>query len=419
VELNQLEPSEIQATTVDNKITPPWPIRDLVLGMLPLFLFVSGSLILQQLKIVYFSPSSIVHPSILLYVAFYLSLMVYPYMTLKRRGTWPLITPIRPAGLVKEIVRAFGYMILIGIITGVAVKIASLMIKTDDTMAGAWEWIQSSPNEYITIPFLIFAATIGPVAEEYYFRGFLFNALKSRFPIWVALISQAFLFSIVHQYDLLGSFKIFLVGIGLAIIYQYRKTLLSPILVHCVTNALWAVPMIILTVQNHHRPAENWTEAKIQPDWFTQMSLDEIEINPKYNADAEVDFVINQLGSKGARKWKKEAIAFDAILHVFPNDRLACARAKLGLSSIYLYHLHDYRRAVIEADDLLLLYPEQKEQYALALSNKGYAFFYMNDLVQSRDAFQIVLRDFNVIDKAKENAKTGLEWIDRIENRKQ
>ncbi len=415
MESNQLEASEMQATAVDNKMDPPWPTRDIAIGILPLFLFVSGSFILRQLKIVYFSPSSVVNPSILLYVAFYLSLIAYPYITLTRRRIWPLITPITPAGLIKEIARAFGYMILIGIVTGLAVKILSVMLKTNDTMSGAWDWIQNSPNEYITIPFLIFASTIGPVAEEYYFRGFLFNALKTRLPIWVALISQAFLFSIVHQYGLLSSFKIFLIGIGLAIIYQYRKTLLSPILVHCVINALWAVPMIILTVQNHHRPAENWTEAKKQPEWFTQMSLDEIEIDPKYNADAEVDFVINQLGSKGAKKWKKEAIAFDAILHVFPNDRRACARAKLGLSSIYLYHLHDYRRAVIEADDILLLYPEQKEQYALALSNKGYAFFYMNDLAQARDAFQKVLRDFNAIDKAKENAKTGLDWIDRIE----
>jgi membrane protease YdiL (CAAX protease family) len=414
VEPRQLEVSERPATTVDNIIDSPWPIRGLVIGIIPLFLFVSGSLILRHLKLIYFRPSLTLHLSILLYVAFYLSLIVYPYITLKRRGSWPLITPIRSVGLVKEIVRAFGYMILIGLVTGLAVKIVSALLKTKDNMTGAWEWIQNSPNEYITIPFLIFSFTIGPVVEEYFFRGFLFNAFKTRFPIWLALISQAFLFSIAHQYGLLTSFRIFLIGIGLAMIYQYRKTLLSPILVHCVINAFWAVPLIIMTIQNHHRPAENWAEAKKQPEWFTQTSFEKTGIDPKYNADAEVDFVINQLGSKGARKWKKEAIAFAAIGHVFPNDHHACARAKLGLSSIYLNYLHDYRRAIVEADDLLLLYPEQKEQCALALSNKGYAFFYMNDFVNARDAFQKVLSFFKTADKARESAEAGIDWIARI-----
>jgi len=156
VEPSQLEASERPTTTVDNKIDSPWPIRDLVIGIIPLFLFVSGSLILRYLKLIYFRPSLTLHLSILLYVAFYLSLIVYPYITLKRRGSWPLITPIRSVGLVKEIVRAFGYMILIGLVTGLAVKIVSALLKTKDNMTGAWEWIQNSPNEYITIPFLIF-----------------------------------------------------------------------------------------------------------------------------------------------------------------------------------------------------------------------------------------------------------------------
>ncbi len=416
VESNRLESSEIPATVVDNKIDPPWPTREIVIGLIPLFLFVIVNIILRPLKIIYFRPSLTVHLSILLYVVIYLCLIIYPYITLKRRGTWPLITPFNLVGLVKEIIRAFGYMILISIAANLGVKLASVLIKTKDSMTSSWQWIQNSPNEYITIPFLIFAVTIGPAIEEYFFRGFLFNALKTRVPIWVALISQAFLFSLVHQYDFLNSFGIFVIGLGLAIIYQSRKTLLSPILVHCVINAFWVLPLIILTFQNHHQPAENWTEAQKQPEWFTQLRLEEIEIDGKYNAEATVDFVINQLGSKGAKKWKKEAIAFAAIQNVYPNDRHACARAKLGISSIYLYYLRDFRRAVVEADGLLLLYPEQKEQCALALSNKGYAFLYMSDFANARAAFQRVLRDFNTVDKARENAEIGLDWLDRIEN---
>lgn len=415
VESNQIDASEMPATIAGNKIASPWPTSDLIIGILPLFIYVSYGLILRQLKPVYFSPSSKIHPSTLLYGAFYLVLIVYPYMTLKRRGAWPLITPIHPVGLIKEMVCSFGFMIFYGFAAGLVLKKVSVLLKINDTMAGAWEWLQNSSNEYITIPFLIFAATLGPVAEEYYFRGFLFNALKTRIPIWVAVISQALLFSIVHQYGLLSSLRIFLIGIGLALVYQYRKTLLSPILVHCAINTFWVVPAIILTLQNHHRPAENWLEAKTQPEWFARMSRDETGIDSKYNADVEVVLAINQWGSKGTKQWKKEAIAFDAILHVFPNDRHACARAKLGLSTIYLYHLHDYRRAVVEADDLLLLYPEQKEQCALALSNKGYAFFFMNDLAKAKDAFQRVLREFNAVDKAKENVRKGLDWIDGIE----
>src|SRR5207237_327636 len=74
-------------------------------------------------------------------------------------------------------------------------------------------------------PVVILAA---PMGEETFFRGFLYKGLRRRTSVWPAAITSAVLFAAVHFQgvsflQLLPS--LFVVGMGLALVYEHRQSL--------------------------------------------------------------------------------------------------------------------------------------------------------------------------------------------------
>jgi hypothetical protein len=88
------------------------------------------------------------------------------------------------------------------------------------------------------VTFSIFGATVGPLTEELFFRGFVYNALRSRIGTFWGLIIQAGLFALIHPFAIAQRGVVFLIGIVLATVYDWRKTLLTPILMHCCFNVV-------------------------------------------------------------------------------------------------------------------------------------------------------------------------------------
>lgn len=81
----------------------------------------------------------------------------------------------------------------------------------------------------------LFAAIIGPVIEELFFRGFLYGALKKYIGIFWAMFATACLFAALHAH-IVGFFPIMALGILLAYLYEKTGTLVSSITVHIVHN---------------------------------------------------------------------------------------------------------------------------------------------------------------------------------------
>jgi membrane protease YdiL (CAAX protease family) len=85
--------------------------------------------------------------------------------------------------------------------------------------------------------------TIGPVTEEIFFRGLIFNWLKRYCPMVLAIGLQAVFFGVLHpQYVL----QMTVFGIFTAIIYEWRGTLLAPILFHAFKNAAALLAVLVL-----------------------------------------------------------------------------------------------------------------------------------------------------------------------------
>lgn len=106
------------------------------------------------------------------------------------------------------------------------------------------------------LAFSLAAIVVAPVAEELFFRGFVYRALRNRFRVWSACAINAIVFSLVHvQY--LGTPLVFVViavfAIGACLAYEATGSIFVPIAIHAAFNTLatagtdagYAVPIAI------------------------------------------------------------------------------------------------------------------------------------------------------------------------------
>ncbi len=96
-------------------------------------------------------------------------------------------------------------------------------------------------------PWLVVLATVvvAPLAEEVFFRGFVFAGLRERLGWWRAALISAAIFSLVHLSPA-TILPIFVLGCFLAFLYDYSKSLWPAILVHATVNGLSLAAVYLL-----------------------------------------------------------------------------------------------------------------------------------------------------------------------------
>jgi membrane protease YdiL (CAAX protease family) len=403
------------AVTPESNEKGPWPWRHIAIGMaIPLVLLALWSIVAYS-GLFRYRPWTIMPAGLAYLAAAQISFILYSIYVFRKRGFRPLSFPASVSGALREFGISILYFLSIGLLVGLTVKAMELILGTEapDPLKNAWFGHATSSTTVIV--FLVMCFTVVPISEELFFRGFLYNALKSRLSVVVSVIVQAGFFAVIHQYGSLDVAGVFVAGIALAVVYERRKSLLSPILIHAMINATLFVPILILTLSNLHTPARNWDEAKLQPAWLK--TVPSKEIKKQGNGIEQWKYAIETWGTKGSREWKKEVNAFQAVSYWFPEDKKARALAKIGMTHIYLVYLHDYRRAVVEADEVLALYPDQKELCASAIAKKGWAYYYLGDYRKSRDNFNKVLNDFSDYNVPIESVLKGIEGLDALEGK--
>ena len=87
----------------------------------------------------------------------------------------------------------------------------------------------------------VLSVGVAPVAEEIFFRGFVFGGLRGRLPVAVAALASGLLFGVVHVFNP-GAFflipPITLVGALFALGYHYSRSLIPPMIAHFIFNAV-------------------------------------------------------------------------------------------------------------------------------------------------------------------------------------
>ncbi len=78
---------------------------------------------------------------------------------------------------------------------------------------------------------------VAPISEELLFRQVIYKRLRMISPIWIAVVISAGLFGLYHG-NLLQGIYAFIMGIFLALVYEWTGSVLAPIIFHMVANHL-------------------------------------------------------------------------------------------------------------------------------------------------------------------------------------
>ena len=114
-------------------------------------------------------------------------------------------------------------------------------------------------TEPLVLVLMALVACVGaPLAEEVVFRGYIYTTVKRMAGLPVAVIFSGLLFGAVHV-NLIALLPLSLLGIVLALSYEYTGSLWAPVAIHFCFNAATVTLQILL---------------KINPEW-----LDELEKN--------------------------------------------------------------------------------------------------------------------------------------------
>ncbi|NHN55139.1 CPBP family intramembrane metalloprotease [Calidifontibacter sp. DB0510] len=119
--------------------------------------------------------------------------------------------------------------------------------------------VQESSNLHLprmpvlaALGFLVVAAVIAPVVEEFLFRGLLLRALARRWSFWPAAVASSAAFGLLHTYQvttLLGAatlgLVVFLLGLVNCLLVRATDSIVPGIVVHAVFNALAVVVSIL------------------------------------------------------------------------------------------------------------------------------------------------------------------------------
>lgn len=89
-------------------------------------------------------------------------------------------------------------------------------------------------NSFIDLLVII---ALGPIYEEILYRRIIFEYLKKNYNIVLAVILQALVFGVAHGNIVQGIYT-FILGVPLALVYMYSKSLLGSIILHMVFNLM-------------------------------------------------------------------------------------------------------------------------------------------------------------------------------------
>jgi membrane protease YdiL (CAAX protease family) len=137
-----------------------------------------------------------------------------------------------------------------------ATWVAILGVDADDSKLPDELGVDDSTFAMLAVAFLV--AVVAPIAEEFFFRGFFFTALRSWKGLWPAAILTGLVFGGIHVGSAEAAFLLPLGFFGFALCLLYHRTgsLYPCIALHCLNNSLafgvsqhwgWEIAVLFVT----------------------------------------------------------------------------------------------------------------------------------------------------------------------------
>jgi membrane protease YdiL (CAAX protease family) len=135
-----------------------------------------------------------------------------------------------------------------GALTGVALVAGFVVVTVYTALTG------HAPHQPDQIPTYVRGAALAlsgvavvlgaPFGEELLFRGFLYNALRRRWAVWPSALVSGILFALLHGAPVL-ILAIFPVGVGLALVYERRQSILASMAAHATFNLIGFITIVL------------------------------------------------------------------------------------------------------------------------------------------------------------------------------
>lgn len=167
------------------------------------------------------------------------------WVRVRSRGALGLLTGPRRATR-RDVLLALGLGVgaVVVVTVGLGVLLALLLQLLGFEVPVVQQELRDAARDPQTAPiFVISAMVVAPIFEELFFRGMVFPAIAKRLGLWAGIVLSALVFGLVHLNqagDLVGGGLLLLrlvpLGILFAWLYQWRGTIVVPMIVHSIFN---------------------------------------------------------------------------------------------------------------------------------------------------------------------------------------
>jgi membrane protease YdiL (CAAX protease family) len=158
---------------------------------------------------------------------------------------------VPPTRVAREVAVGVGLGVAVRIVAGIvaAIVVAGLTAITSREVLVP-EQVTGDLHGFQLVVFVLFAVVVAPVTEEFLFRGLIYRSIRDRQGVALGAIVSAVLFGAIHFVpgpwpDALAlQITMVVTGLGLAWVYERRKTLLAPIAGHAAFNLIAVVVIV-------------------------------------------------------------------------------------------------------------------------------------------------------------------------------
>jgi membrane protease YdiL (CAAX protease family) len=158
---------------------------------------------------------------------------VGPRELFKKKLSWGTLALLLPT--------AVGVFLLSGALIQLVVNLTGVDAP-DQSLLGEGETI----NGYNWLLLIWTACVCAPLAEEFVFRGIIYGFFRKRWNWFLAALIPSALFAVSHVTPYVWV-AFFVLGMVLALVREWTKTLLGPIIIHALYNGLVLLGLYALT----------------------------------------------------------------------------------------------------------------------------------------------------------------------------
>jgi len=177
------------------------------------------------------------------------------YLAWRHRGWRRAVRLPSPRGLPREV--AVGLVCGVGMAFALDVLVSEVLepifrAVTDRDVIPA-EQVSAGIAGWEAVVFVLAVAVVAPVAEEFFYRGLFFRALRDRYNFWVGAIGSGLLFGLSHSGAgdlaeiLLLQIAIGVFGVVLAALYEWRGSLGANVAAHAAFNLVTVVTVLAVS----------------------------------------------------------------------------------------------------------------------------------------------------------------------------